>query len=447
MSSLLVVDDEANIRTSLEGALGREGYQVATAASLSEARARLRERFDLVLLDVWLPDGSGLDLLAEIRNAAPGTTVIMMSGHATIEAAVKATRLGAFDFLEKPLALDHLLALLRSATAARAFEAGSHGADEPWTVAIVGRSPAIRKLLGEIQRVGPSMARVLIQGGNGTGKELVARALWASGPRRERPFVAVNCAAIPEELIESELFGHERGSFTGATQARRGHFEEADGGTLFMDEVADLSPRAQTKLLRVLQEGEILRVGGSRTIRVDVRLLTASNRDLAELARSGRFREDLYFRLAVIPITVPPLRERPEDIPLLVGHFAAQLARGEGARRKRFAPAALERIARHPFPGNVRELGNLVERLVLTSAEDTIGLEQVAAVLPPLERAPSRAMRLGDAVEEFERKEIEAALAESGGNVTQAAARLGLERSHLYKKMKKLGLRTEGGGA
>ena len=445
MTSLLVVDDEANIRSSLEGALGREGYRVATAASLAEARTRLREPFDLVLLDVWLPDGSGLDLLAEIMGATPRTSVVMMSGHATIDAAVKATRLGAFDFLEKPLALERLLALLRGAEAARAFEAGGRGPDEPWAVSIVGRSPAIRKLLEEIRRVGPSMARVLIQGEHGTGKELVARALWASGPRREMPFVAMNCAAIPEELVESELFGHERGAFTGATQARRGHFEEADGGTLFLDEVADLSARAQTKLLRVLQEGEFTRVGGSRTIRVDVRVLAASNRDLAELARSGRFREDLYFRLAVIPVTVPPLRERPEDIPLLVEHFAAQLARGDGARRKRFAPAALERLARHRFPGNVRELGNLVERLVLTGPSDTIGLEEVAAVLPPLERAPSRAMRLGDAVEEFERKEIEAALAEAGGNMTQAAARLGLERSHLYKKMKKLGLRTEGG--
>ena len=445
MTSLLVVDDEANIRSSLEGALGREGYRVATAASLADARTRLREPFELVLLDVWLPDGSGLDLLAEIMSSAPATTVIMMSGHATIEAAVQATRLGAFDFLEKPLSLERLLALLRNAGAARAFTTDVRAANEPWAVGIVGRSAAMRTLLDQIRRVGPSMARVLIQGEHGTGKELVARALWASGPRRARPFVAVNCAAIPEELIESELFGHEKGAFTGATQARRGHFEEADGGTLFLDEVGDLSPRAQIKLLRVLQEGEITRVGGSRTIRVDVRVVAASNRDLAELARSGRFREDLYFRLAVIPIVVPPLRERPEDIPLLLEHFVARLAGKMGGRPRRFSAPALERIRRHSFPGNVRELSNLVERWVLTSSADVIGPGDVEAALPPSAGSAARPGRLSDSVQDFERKEIEAALAEAGGNVTQAAARLGLERSHLYKKMKKLGLRPEGG--
>jgi len=444
VASLLIVDDEANIRSSLEGALKREGYAVTAAATLAEARQHLRQPFDVVLLDVMLPDGSGLELLAEVMENARGTSVIMMSGHATIEAAVHATRLGAFDFLEKPLALDRLLALLRSAEAARDYEAGARGSDEPWAVSIVGRSGAVRRLLEDIRRVGPSMARVLIHGENGTGKELVARALWASGPRRERPFVAVNCAAIPEELVESQLFGHERGAFTGATQTRRGHFEEADGGTLFLDEVADLSPRAQTKLLRVLQEGEIQRVGGSRAIHVDVRVLAATNRDLAELTRSGRFREDLYFRLAVIPITVPPLRDRPEDIPLLVEHFAAQLARGDGARRKRFSPAGLERLSRHLFPGNVRELGNLVERLVFTAQGEVIGPDEVAAVLPrPDPTAAAGSERLSDAVQQFERRAIEAALADAGGNVTQAAARLGLERSHLYKKMKKLGLRPE----
>jgi two-component system nitrogen regulation response regulator NtrX len=446
MPSLLIVDNEANIRSSLEGALGREGYQVAGAASLAEARARLERSFDLVLLDVLLPDGSGLDLLAEIMSGTPRTTVIMMSGQATIEAAVQATRLGAFDFLEKPLALERLLALLRGAHAARAFEAGDRAGDEPWAVPIVGRSPAIRKLLDQIRRVGPSLARVLIQGESGTGKELVARALWASGPRRERPFVALNCAAIPADLVESELFGAEVGAYTGATRARRGLFDAADGGTLFLDEIGDLNPTTQTKLLRVLQEGEFRRVGGNHTIKVDVRVLAASNRDLAELARSGRFREDLYFRLAVIPITVPPLRERPEDIPLLVEHFATQLSRGEGARRRRFSPAALDRLARHPFPGNVRELGNLVERLVLTSPADVIGIDEVRAVLPAPERPPGGAERLSDAVQEFERREIEAALAAAGGVMTQAAARLGLERSHLYKKMKKLGMRPESWG-
>ena len=448
MPSLLVVDDEANIRSSLEGALGREGFQVEAAASVAEARARLGEAFDFVLLDVWFPDASGLDLLAEIVANTPETTVIMMSGHGTIEAAVRATRLGAFDFLEKPLSLERLLVLLRNAGATRALAAENRRLREPWSLPIIGRARVVQNLIAEIQRAGPTPARVLIQGEHGTGKELVARALHGSGPRREMPFVAVNCSAIPEELIESELFGHERGSFTGATQARRGRFEEAHGGTLFLDEVGDLSPRAQTKLLRVLQEGELTRVGGSRSIRVDVRVVSATNRDLTERSRSEGFREDLYFRLAVVPITVPPLRERVEDIPLLVEHFAATLARESGLKPKRFSQAALERLSGYAFPGNVRELRNLVERLTIMSPVAVIGPEEVRAVLPQPDREAAvrespRAQRLSDAVQEFERQSIEAALLEAQGNMTLAAARLGLERSHLYKKIKKLGLRPE----
>ncbi|MEO5616762.1 MAG: sigma-54 dependent transcriptional regulator, partial [Candidatus Eisenbacteria bacterium] len=315
MPSILIVDDEANIRASLKGALGREGYQVDEAANLTAARPMLREAYDFVLLDVWFPNESGLDLLAEIRATAPETTVLMMSGHATIETAVQATRLGAFDFLEKPIALDRLLVLLRNALATQALAAENRRLREPWAVPLVGESQAIRALLDQIAKAGPSPARVLIRGEHGTGKELVARALHASSPRREMPFVAVNCAAIPEELFESELFGHERGAFSGATQARRGRFEEAHGGTLMLDEVADLSARAQTKLLRVLQEGELTRVGGSRPVRVDVRVVAATNRDLTGAVAAGAFREDLYFRLAVIPLTVPSLRERREDIP------------------------------------------------------------------------------------------------------------------------------------
>jgi len=443
MPTVLVVDDEANILTSLQGALGREGYDVDVAASPDEARARLREAYDFVLLDVWFPGASGLDLLAEIAAQTPETTVVMMSGHATIDAAVQATRLGAFDFLEKPISLERLVVLLRNASTALTLRAENRRLRRPWMEPIVGSSPAIRRLLADVERAGASQARVLVQGEHGTGKELVARALHASGPRREMPFVAVNCSAIPEELIESELFGHERGAFTGATQARRGHFEEAHGGTLFLDEVGDLSARAQTKLLRVLQEGELTRVGGSRAIRVDVRVVAATNRDLVERTRSGDFREDLYFRLAVIPITVPPLRERAEDIPALVEHFVAKLAPETGARPRSFAPGALERLARHPFPGNVRELRNLIERLLIMSPGAVIGPEQVAAVLPRAASAVAATVgeprRLSEAVHEFERHQIEEAIQAAGGNVTQAAARLGLERSHLYKKMKKLG--------
>jgi len=448
MPSLLIADDEANIRSSLQGALGRAGYQAEVAASLAEAREKLREAFDVVLLDVWFPDGSGLDLLVEVASATPETVAIMMSGHATIDVAVEATRRGAFDFLEKPISLERLLVVLRNATATRSLEAENRRLRRPWSLPIVGRSAAIRKLVEEIERAGPSHARVLIQGEHGTGKELVARALHASGPRRAMPFVAVNCSAIPEELIESELFGHERGAFSGATQARRGRFEEAHGGTLFLDEVGDLSPRAQTKLLRVLQEQELTRVGGNRVIKVDVRVVAATNRDLAERTRSGEFREDLYFRLAVIPITVPPLRERAEDIPVLAEHFIAQLTKETGGRPRRFAPAALEMLGRHSFPGNVRELHNLVERLLIMSPGPTIGSDHVRAVLPhAVATTAAGPLRLGDAVQEFEKREIEAALAETDGNMTQAAARLGLERSHLYKKMKKLGLRPESWGS
>ncbi|HYM80242.1 MAG TPA: sigma-54 dependent transcriptional regulator [Candidatus Limnocylindria bacterium] len=443
MPSLLVVDDEANILTSLQGALGREGYQVDCAATLAEARA-LREAYDFVLLDVSLPDGSGLDLLAEIMTGTPETTVIMMSGHATIDAAVRATRLGAYDFLEKPLGLERLLVLLRNAATARALATENRSLRRPWMLPIVGRSAAVQGLLREIALAGPSTSRVLIQGEHGTGKELVARALHASGPRREMPFVAVNCSAIPEELIESELFGHERGSFTGATQARRGRFEEAHGGTLFLDEVGDLSPRAQTKLLRVLQEGELTRVGGNRAIRVDVRVIAATNRSLTDRSPSNSFRDDLYFRLAVIPITVPPLRERRDDIPLLVEHFTAQLAKETSGRPRTFAPGAVELLQRHSFPGNVRELRNLIERLIIMSPGATIGPEHVRAVLPPgSEPPPAHDLGLSEAVHEFEKRQIEAALLATGGNVTQAASRLGLERSHLYKKMKKLGWRPD----
>jgi two-component system, NtrC family, nitrogen regulation response regulator NtrX len=441
--TVLIVDDEANIRSSLEGALGREGYQVDCAASIAEGRAKLRESYDIVLLDVWFEEGSGLDLLAEIMANTPDSIVIMMSGHATVDAAVRATRLGAFDFLEKPISLERLLVLLRNATNTITLKDENRRLPRPWSFPIVGRSPAIQKLLHEIQLAGSSSARVLIQGENGTGKELVARALHASGPRRGMPFVAMNCSAVPEELIESELFGHERGAFTGATQSRRGRFEEAHHGTLFLDEIGDMSVRAQTKLLRVLQEGEITRVGGNRAIKVDVRVIAATNHDLAERIRSERFREDLYFRLAVIPITVPPLRERPEDIPILVEHFAEQLLKQDGGKPRGFTSAALEYLRRYSFPGNVRELRNIVERLLIMSRGTSIGPEQVHAVLPPAEIEPGAGARLSDAVREFEKKEIEAALLAAGGSMTKAASRLGLERSHLYKKMKKLGWRPE----
>jgi two-component system nitrogen regulation response regulator NtrX len=443
MPSILIVDDEANIRGSLVGALGREGYQADEAGSLEQARVKLREAYDFLLLDVWLPDGSGLDLLAEVATSAPETIAIVMSGHATIDVAVRATRLGAYDFMEKPLSLEHLLVALRNAGAARALQAENRRLQTAWPFPIIGRSPALTRLMREVEQAGSSSARVLIQGENGTGKELVARALHASGTRGEQPFVAVNCSAIPEELIESELFGHERGAFTGATQARRGRFEEAHLGTLFLDEVGELSPRAQTKLLRVLQEAELSRVGGNRAIKVDVRVIAATNVDLRERVASGRFREDLFFRLAVIPITVPPLRDRVEDIGPLVEHFAAAIAHETGRKRRPFDAEAIALLKTHAFPGNVRELRNLVERLVIMTPGAAIGVEQVREALPRSASAPLLPARLGDAVQEFERAQIEAAIRATGGNMAQAASRLGLERSHLYKKLRKLGLKPD----
>ena len=435
MPSILIVDDEANILSSLDGALGREGYQVEKASTLAAARRLLKEAFDVVLLDVWFPEGNGLDLLKEIQAVTPETVVIMMSGHATIDVAVQAVRLGAYDVLEKPISLERLLILLRNASTALSLQAENRRLTKPWADPIIGTSNAVKSLIAEIEKAGPSAARVLIQGEHGTGKELVARALHAASPRANKPFVAVNCSAIPEELIESELFGHEKGAFTGATQSRKGKFEEAHQGTLFLDEVADLSARAQTKLLRVLQEGEFMRVGGNRSINVDVRVVAATNRSLKE---EPGYREDLYFRLAVIPIVVPPLRERPEDIPLLVEHFASTIS----PRPKRFSKDALALLERYPFPGNVRELRNLVERLLIMTSGHTVRAEDVRALFPA-KLGDAFPDRLGEAVEAFERARIEEALQAEGGSMTRAAQRLGLERSHLYKKMKKLGL--EGG--
>ena len=435
MPSILIVDDEANILSSLDGALGREGYQVEKASTLAAARRLLKEAFDVVLLDVWFPEGNGLDLLKEIQAVTPETVVIMMSGHATIDVAVQAVRLGAYDVLEKPISLERLLILLRNASTALSLQAENRRLTKPWADPIIGTSNAVKSLIAEIEKAGPSAARVLIQGEHGTGKELVARALHAASPRANKPFVAVNCSAIPEELIESELFGHEKGAFTGATQSRKGKFEEAHQGTLFLDEVADLSARAQTKLLRVLQEGEFMRVGGNRSINVDVRVVAATNRSLKE---EPGYREDLYFRLAVIPIVVPPLRERPEHIPQLVEHFAATIS----TRPKRFSKDALALLERYPFPGNVRELRNLVERLLIMTPGHTVRAEDVRALFPARLGA-SFPERLSEAVEAFERARIEEVLKAEGGSMTRAAQRLGLERSHLYKKMRKLGL--EGG--
>jgi len=435
MPTLLIVDDEANIRSSLASALGRDGYQVDGAASPAEARGRLREAYDFVLLDVMFPEGSGLDLLGEIMSAAPETVVIMMSGHATIDDAVKATRLGAFDFLEKPVALERLLVLLRNASRTQALEAETRRLKLAWAQPILGRSQAIQHLLREIERAGTASARVLIQGEHGTGKELVARALHAASPRRDLPFVAVNCAAIPDDLIESELFGHERGAFTGAAQARRGRFEEAHGGTLFLDEVGDLPPPVQVKLLRVLQEGEYEPLGG-RTTKADVRVVAATNKDLYREVREGRFREDLYYRLNVIAVTCPPLRDRREDVPLLADHFLRLYASKNGRDGISLAPAAMDLLVDYSWPGNVRELENAIERAVVLSKGAAIEPRDLPRSIVDEDRSGEViTISIGTPLEEVERRVIKETLRHTGGDKRLAAQLLGIATRTIYRRL------------
>ncbi len=450
---VLVVDDEANLRRMLCAVLGGEGYRTAEAGSGTEAIASAgRRRPDAVFLDLSMPGGpDGLATLERLGGEVPGVPVIMMSGRAGLSDAVRATKLGAYHFLEKPLSPESVLLTLRSAlelARARA-EAQSLREELGPTATMVGSSPQMDELRAIIDRVAHTEARVLITGESGTGKELAAAAIHAASPRADGPFVRVNCAAIPRELVESEMFGHERGSFTGATERRIGRFEQADGGTLFLDEVGDLSAEAQAKLLRALEGGEVERVGGGRPISVDVRVVSATNKDLARAAREGRFREDLLYRLNVFPIAIPPLRERPGDVPELVRHFAELTTRRIGRPAVTIAPEAMDLLVRHRWPGNVRELANIVERLVILSPHPAITERDVAAVLPaadgdsaplPLPGAGAGALSLTDELDRFERTLIARALSASGGSVAEAARRLSTDRANLYRRMKRLGI-------
>jgi two-component system nitrogen regulation response regulator NtrX len=449
---ILIVDDEEGIRSTLSAILEDESYRVASVGTAGEAALRLRaETFDAVILDLWLPDRDGLELLSELREGGFDVPVIVISGHGNIDNAVKATRLGAYDFLEKPLSLSRVVLTVQNALERGRLErelrqlAGRLERSEP----LLGNSAAMQRLKGELRMAAGSDSRILILGENGTGKELVARQVHRLSKRAQGPFVDVNCAAIPEELIESELFGHVKGAFTGAAADRPGRFEQADGGTLFLDEIADMSLKTQAKVLRALQEQRFERVGGTSTIRVDVRVLAATNKDLEEEIRQNRFREDLYFRLAVIPLRVPPLRERREDVPVLVEHFIALFARELGRRPKRVEPAAMARLQEYSWPGNVRELRNLVERMMIMTPGEGIGVRD----LPPAvrEEAVDRSRGLWDADypslraarEAFEKHFIEKKLAELEGNVSRTAQVLGLERSNLYRKMRAFGIEVE----
>jgi len=454
MHRILIVDDEQSIRDVLRQLFEYEGFDVQVAASAPAALRMVEEaRPDVAFLDVKMPEMDGLELLGRLRELSPATQVIMISGHGTIDTAVEATRKGAYDFLEKPLDSDRLLLTLRNALRVRglseSLEALQGRLEERYH--IVGESPEIRGVLERVERVASTDARVLITGENGTGKELVARAIQRLSKRREKPFVEVNCAAIPSELIESELFGHVKGSFTGAVQDRPGKFEQAHRGTLFLDEVGDMSLAAQAKVLRVLEGNEVTRVGGSRPVQVDVRVIAATNKDLVAEIAAGRFREDLFYRLNVVPIRVPPLRERRGDIPLLAQHFGARLIEEEGLPPRRFTPEALDRLQDFDWPGNVREMRNTVERLLILGRGEVITAEEIDLLVgssPPGSMEPageSEEPTFADFRGQAERSFLLRKLRENAWNVSETARLLEMPRSNLYKKIERYGLRrTEG---
>ena len=448
MPSILIVDDEPGVRSALGGVLRDEGYDVDAVDSGEACLERLaRHVYDVVLLDVWLPGMDGLATLARMRERQLDAQVVIISGHGNVESAVRAIKNGAFDFVEKPLSLEKTVLVVRNAMRQRHLEAENLAlrAKVDAHYLMIGESFAMVKLREQVAMAAPTNGRVLIMGENGTGKELVARNIHSMSRRRSGPFVEVNCAAIPEELIESELFGHVRGAFTGAVADRRGKFEVAHGGTIFLDEIGDMSLKTQAKVLRVLQEQVMEAVGGSTRIRVDARVLAATNKDLPAEIRAARFREDLYFRLNVVPIYVPTLRERIEDIPLLADHFMAILAREYGRRPKTFEPDAVAALQRYPWPGNVRELRNLVERLMIMVPGDRVGARDVTfldqgTAPPPVELKTGAIAPLHDARDDFERQYILRALAAQQGNISRTADVLGVERSNLYRKMRAFGI-------
>ncbi|HXL21374.1 MAG TPA: sigma-54 dependent transcriptional regulator [Candidatus Dormibacteraeota bacterium] len=442
---LLIVDDEAGIRESLAAILHEEGYFVEAVGSAEEALERAASGdVEVILLDVWLPGMDGLEALGRLQAFPRPPAVIMISGHGTIETAVRATKLGAFDFIEKPLSLEKIIVLVRNALQQRRLEEENYrlrselGARHQ----VLGDSVPMKALRQQIAVTAPTNGRVLIYGESGTGKELVARALHAASLRSKGPFVEVNCAAIPEELIESELFGHIKGSFTGATDDKAGKFQKADGGTLFLDEIGDMSLRTQSKVLRALEEQRIEPVGSNQTINVDVRVIAATNKNLEQEIARGAFRQDLFYRLNVIPFLVPPLRERLQDIPILARHFLSEYSAAYGKKPRELSETATDVLLRYPWPGNVRELRNLVERLVIICPQARIEPHHLP---PELFRGVAEAPQhpystLHEARSAYEREFILRKLQEHRWNMTQTASALGLERSHLYRKMKSLGI-------
>jgi two-component system nitrogen regulation response regulator NtrX len=450
--TILVVDDEASILRSVEGILSDEGFEVVSAESGTEALEKIDQLIpDLVLLDIWMPGMDGIETLVKVKEAYPYLQVVIMSGHGNIETAVKATKLGAYDFIEKPLSMDKLLHSVRKALDYYQLEEEINLLKQKHKQKskLTGHSKPIRGLKEQIRIVAPTNAWVLISGENGTGKELVAHYIYRLSRRSNKPMVEVNCAAIPEDLIESELFGHEKGAFTGAATMRKGKFDLAHEGTIFLDEIGDMSLKAQSKTLRILQEQKFERVGGARTIEVDVRVIAATNKDLESEIEKGTFREDLYFRLNVIPIQVPPLRDRAEDIPELVEEFLAEFSVSTNIDPKRMSGSALGLLKKYPWPGNVRELKNLVERLMIMSPGMVIEASDIPSPFNQAQgREPAFAPRilldtLKEAKNQFEKAFLETKLKEYDWNISQTAEAIGIERSNLHKKIKAYGLEAQ----
>lgn len=446
MNSILIVDDEPGIRETLSGVLEDEGFAIETAAS-GEACLKLarQQSFACILLDIWLGKGiDGLETLKRLREEGNDSAVVMISGHGNIETAVKSTKLGAYDFIEKPLSLERTVLTVNNAVRQRELERTNEQLQKELAeeYVMVGESVAMRALRKQIAIVAPSDGRVLISGESGTGKELVARAIHAQSKRKAAPFVEINSAAIPEELVESELFGHAKGAFSGATTAKKGKFEIADGATLFLDEIGDMSPRVQAKMLRVLEEQRFEPVGSNTAIKVDVRVISATNKRLDDLIENGNFRHDLFYRLNVIPFQVPPLRERSEDIPLLVDHFNRRFSADYGRPAKSFTPEAMDALRSHTWLGNVRELKNTVERIVIMQSDDTITVDKLPRLTTSGERPAStfRFPSFREATDAYQREFILHKLAEFDGNVSKAAEDMGVDRSHLYRRMRNLGI-------
>lgn len=450
---ILVVDDEENIRKSLKMILEYEGYVFFEAGDGLTAREVLEDHpeIDLMLLDIRLPDIDGLALLSEIKKKSYSPEVIMISGHGTIPMAVEATKLGAFDFLEKPLHRERILLSVRNALEAKRLKSTVQDIKKrsEKKYQIIGQHPLMTELWQKVLKIAPTNATVLIQGESGTGKELVARAIHANSPRANENFVQVNCAAIPEELIESELFGHEKGAFTGASERKLGKFELADGGTILLDEIGDMSLKTQSKVLRVLEEGEVQRVGSSKIIKVDVRVIAATNKDIKKEIEAGRFREDLFFRLNVVPINVPPLRDRKEDIPLLIDYFCEVYSEENNFRRKKFSPEALEIMMKYPWKGNVRELKNLVERLIILTNKQVIEPEDLPEYLFQEKELLLPDMRKTKSLKEFrdeaEKNFILFKLKSHNWNVSKTAREIETPRSNLYKKLEQYGINIKVG--